>query len=517
MSGDIAPLRLRAQRTAKVESESAYEAARKAYGDAEFEIAETLLRFERSDSTSDQACVELLRARIARHRGDADAGFRAATIAARDLSGAADRLLATALAATAARKLGRAPVAEHLFETVRLALGDASDENASAAALLADDAWHRRENDLAVPLLERYASLAKPHPAILTLLGRVEARRRRFRQAGKRFEASLAAGADGAIEVATQASTIVATLLLAVDTADVRLGRRGRRAYEALRWTPSIATLRYLALSQLRSIALLEGDAERAWIDAREATLIAPTPTLVVTSEIDAAVASNLIGDEQAFRLQLRRAWKALRAERRGEATDEERVALAAFAAEGAREMPSEAKHALALAQSLRAKRGPAPGRDARGDAFAAFARARVDEATGERQRAIEGYRDALERYRSLESSFRIALVASDLLRLTRDEAYREELEAALVRAPHAWLRSESSPADALGPKAREVLARLLVGESAKAIAADLDRSAFTVINHTRKIFEAFEVHSRDDLRRACAELGITTATLRRR
>jgi DNA-binding NarL/FixJ family response regulator len=65
-----------------------------------------------------------------------------------------------------------------------------------------------------------------------------------------------------------------------------------------------------------------------------------------------------------------------------------------------------------------------------------------------------------------------------------------------------------------LRPAQLKVLAGLLRGDSAKAIAEELGRSQYTIINHTRTIFAAFRVHNRADVRRACARAGITPTTL---
>jgi DNA-binding NarL/FixJ family response regulator len=95
---------------------------------------------------------------------------------------------------------------------------------------------------------------------------------------------------------------------------------------------------------------------------------------------------------------------------------------------------------------------------------------------------------------------------------------YLEPIDALAERAPKAYLvrraREFEGPIGSLGPIQRGILRSILRGESAKSIAAELGRSPFTVINHTRRIFEAFEVHSRPELRRACAKLKITPESI---
>ena len=93
-------------------------------------------------------------------------------------------------------------------------------------------------------------------------------------------------------------------------------------------------------------------------------------------------------------------------------------------------------------------------------------------------------------------------------------------MRSVLSRAPKAWfakqLRAPASPVDLLSPAERVVLGYLINGDSAKAIAGKLDRSPFTISNHTRKIFQAFGLNSRGKVIARCAELGITSAKLER-
>jgi DNA-binding CsgD family transcriptional regulator len=108
----------------------------------------------------------------------------------------------------------------------------------------------------------------------------------------------------------------------------------------------------------------------------------------------------------------------------------------------------------------------------------------------------------------------RAALVALDLRRITGDDDYVRRIKAVLSRAPDAWfgdqLAAQDGPVERLSHAELVVLAHLLRGETAKGIGERLDRSPFTISNHTRRIFAAFEVNSRSRVIAICAELGIT-------
>jgi DNA-binding NarL/FixJ family response regulator len=79
-----------------------------------------------------------------------------------------------------------------------------------------------------------------------------------------------------------------------------------------------------------------------------------------------------------------------------------------------------------------------------------------------------------------------------------------------------ADLKRARNPVSRLTPAERVVLARLLRGEAAKAIGEALERSPYTISNHTRKILAAFELNSRSKLIARCVELGITPEALER-
>jgi DNA-binding CsgD family transcriptional regulator len=184
--------------------------------------------------------------------------------------------------------------------------------------------------------------------------------------------------------------------------------------------------------------------------------------------------------------------------------------------------MPAEARQAVTLYQSLTAKRNPLSGfaaGDRRIEAYEAVAAARVAEILDRRGLAIFEYERALAIWVELGYFMRAALAALDLRRLTGSDRYDAPIEAALERAPNAWFAptgADRSPLAALTPAERTVLSKLLAGKSEKAIAASLERSHFTINNHTRKIFSAFGVNSRAQLLARCVELGITVATVER-
>jgi DNA-binding CsgD family transcriptional regulator len=159
--------------------------------------------------------------------------------------------------------------------------------------------------------------------------------------------------------------------------------------------------------------------------------------------------------------------------------------------------------------------------RDRRIFACEAMATARVAEALGDEDRALRSYERSLASWNLLQFDMRAAIVTLDLERITRDARYRISIEAVLGRAPKAWFAHREPAAiellPAITPAEKLVLASLLEGKSARAIAQDLDRSVHTINNHTRKIFKAFGVTSRAAVLARCATLGITPTQVRRK
>jgi DNA-binding CsgD family transcriptional regulator len=186
--------------------------------------------------------------------------------------------------------------------------------------------------------------------------------------------------------------------------------------------------------------------------------------------------------------------------------------------------MPSEARSAVTRYRNITGSLDSrlALHSDRRMQAFEAMAAGRVSEALGKPKDAIVNYERSRQIWVALDYRMRAALVARDLHRLTSDEVYLHDLRVALSRAPQAWF-GERLAQDAgetllnrLTPAEKTVLKHLLGGESAVAISNKLGRSTYTVHNHTRKIFDVFEVRTRAALLARCADEGVTANKVRK-
>jgi len=356
----------------------------------------------------------------------------------------------------------------------------------------------------------------------LGLLGWIETKRERYDAAAKYFIAALDhLRATGEAHAFLQARMIHAAGIVASETVDLALGRRVRDEYDRVSWTGSLRREQFNSLTCMHFLSLLEGDIDTAYLLGRKAAEIAPKGPYAAIGETNGAVLSGLLGDEYGAALSLKRAWELLRSYAWTSADDEERIALTNFAIAGAATLPVEARKAVTLYQSLRAKANPlnALYNDRRLRAFEAMAAGRVSEALGRRLDAVGHYGRSLDQWQQLNYRMRAALVALDLRRLTGEERYATIVEEVSKRAPSAWLARRlkgDSPLSELTQAELRVLAGLLDGKSTKGVAADLHRSRFTVANHIRKIFAAFGVRSRAKLLARCGAMRITLEDVRR-
>ncbi len=476
---------------------------------------------ELADTTTPHDAVrhDILRAYLARETGDAEAWYAAAKRAARDAEAGPLHLVASALLANAARRVGKDREAAKLLESLESEAQSARPGSAGEAlVLLAEAALAGDELDRAERLVQLNLSAHVEEAESLRVRGAIDVGRERYARATSAFVAALDALAAGDSDERLRAQLVEHGLHAAIETIDLAAAHRFRSEYEAVEWKAPLAEQRFSAASSLGSLALLEGDVESAWALARDAVAYAQSPASKALGETNAARMSALIGDTNGSILQLRRAGQILRSEKWAEGDAAAIASLLTFAAEAATRLTTDARKAMSLAQSLGGKATAEKSRHA--TALDAFAAGRIAEATGAIDRAIGHYERALAAWSAIEFRTRAAVVALDLRRLSGDDAYLDDVDAALERAPKAWFRHEAEADD--GPVAqltnaeRGVLLELLHGKSTREIAEESERSEYTISNHTRKIFAAFEVHSRSRLLARCVELGITEETIER-
>ncbi|MHB8433586.1 MAG: helix-turn-helix transcriptional regulator [Candidatus Tyrphobacter sp.] len=138
---------------------------------------------------------------------------------------------------------------------------------------------------------------------------------------------------------------------------------------------------------------------------------------------------------------------------------------------------------------------------DPRLGALAGYSAAIVNLATDHRKIAIDLLKKALATFGSHAYDWRAGRCALRLYEATREIAYLDAARELLRHYAHSWLGDElrklAERPVALPPMQARVLEQLRKGLSTAEIATVLGRSEFTIRNHIKLIFKAFQVNSR--------------------
>jgi DNA-binding CsgD family transcriptional regulator len=147
-------------------------------------------------------------------------------------------------------------------------------------------------------------------------------------------------------------------------------------------------------------------------------------------------------------------------------------------------------------------------------EAYRTSVEAAILESAGKHDAAVSAYRSAFSRFASKGYIRRAAIAALHLVRLTGDRKLLVLAERATRHLPPAsWLRREvealKSRRTKLTDVQHEVLMLICQGKSNPEIARLRKRSLHTVRNLVARLFEIFEVKSREELAVECVRRGI--------
>lgn len=143
--------------------------------------------------------------------------------------------------------------------------------------------------------------------------------------------------------------------------------------------------------------------------------------------------------------------------------------------------------------------------RDARTLAYLRFSTAVVELALGSK-RGLNAIRDAGKTFERFGYDFRVARCLIADYRATANEQLVPRIREKLRNYGQSWLASEfrklEEPGDRVGlpPMQRRVFDQVLQGKTTEQIAQALGKSKFTIANHLREVFKAFNVNSRSAL-----------------
>jgi DNA-binding CsgD family transcriptional regulator len=148
--------------------------------------------------------------------------------------------------------------------------------------------------------------------------------------------------------------------------------------------------------------------------------------------------------------------------------------------------------------------------------AYQRFVEGCVHESAGERRSAGRRYREAFDLYARIGYKRRAVAAALALTRMTGNQVARSYAESETRQlAAQSWIRREVDKTKARAVKLtavqREVLLLICRGKSNPEIARLRKRSLHTIRNLISRLFEIFEVSSREELAVECVRRGLYT------
>lgn len=292
---------------------------------------------------------------------------------------------------------------------------------------------------------------------------------------------------------------------------------RNRRA--KIDWTPTkLAEPHFFVTYCAATYELdVDGNLFSATREARRAEEMATSPALRVQARCKRAAIAHAVGEPVARHDHIEGAVELFATMDLAKLTGDENVVPLILAEELADSRPSDA---LLLVDRYVAMTPPAPMRVSAqspiSEAYRSFVEGRAHEGGGRRDEAIRAYRAAFERYRKCDYTRRACMSAISLWKLTGDQRYAKYASTATRGlAARSMLRMNVARDIArsvrLTAVQHEVIAMICQGKSNPEIARLRKRSLHTVRNLVARLFELFEVQSREQLAVECVRRGLYT------
>ena len=424
----------------------------------------------------------------------------------------AEANLLQAMAATSLRDFATAAI--RFAEAHRLARRGGNDELlgeiavARGSAALAAGRRTSAEREAA-----RAATSSSPRVRArgYVLAANIAQHRGRFREEGDALvEALRQFDAIKGVDVAIAAQSIERLAAIAMELLDESFERHAASHCDKLKWPPDLSAARFSVLRRLAWCSALRGDEFSAFRLLKRAAAV-HSPLLSARALADRAYLARHVGEAQFSAQELfdardaaaRVEWEAVPLENRMSLliladlvfdadADEARRLLSRF-----RRSSAEVVADRSTAASIEYWNGVLHAR------------------FGDAPEAIEAFRTSYVAFNDMGLTWRAGRSAMELFRITGEARWRRIATEKLAAAQHSWLFRELEVAAATGPAGaltraqRTVFELLCAGISTREIARRLERSPFTVRNHTKAIFVAFGVRSRAALLVAARARGM--------
>jgi DNA-binding CsgD family transcriptional regulator/tetratricopeptide (TPR) repeat protein len=278
------------------------------------------------------------------------------------------------------------------------------------------------------------------------------------------------------------------------------------RQLHGLPWPSDFVHNLFQALKGLAWAKALQGDYFNAFRHLKQASDVAGTIAWKVVAACDRSYLARCFDEHRWSRVELdegeqlaaRVDWHATLAE--------ERIGLLLLAELFGKVDTARSAMYLARYRDLGEIRSPLYyRRDARRAAYAKHSTGVVELALGNKKRGLAELREARQIFERFGYDFRVARCLTDELEATGNKDLLPAIEERLRHYRQSWLIRElrdaiEQPRVPLPPMQRRVFEEICEGKSTAEIARSLGRSEYTISNHAKAIFKAFDVKSRPAL-----------------
>ncbi|HEV2261964.1 MAG TPA: helix-turn-helix transcriptional regulator [Candidatus Rubrimentiphilum sp.] len=322
-------------------------------------------------------------------------------------------------------------------------------------------------------------------------------------------------------EITAVALYLRGLLRLAVETGNNEAVAAGEAAYEMIEWTPDIQEHQFLCVRALAWYAFQQGDSGRAQWLLKDSKELAPTLAWQVWAHADRAYVARLNGNQAWAAEELAQADSIAQEVEWDTTHDEERYALVMLADLFSSTDMAQAQRYVSIHTKLgRDSIDPtiAAAHDRRAVAYAKYAAGEVQAMLGNVKLAKESLEFSYETFARIGHSYRAALAAAALFRLTEDTNWLEKARSEAGRFPKSPFFRRLSELDkveeqrvlsGLTPMQRQLAVAFSQGADLDDLSLRFSRSRFTINKQIEAIFESLGVHSRHTLRAELRQRGI--------
>lgn len=330
------------------------------------------------------------------------------------------------------------------------------------------------------------------------------ARGRYVEQAALSFDAFILAVENDDVELQAYAASNVATLARELPLPQLR--EAVKVGVERIRWTDDLRDQQFKAYKAAGWCCALDGDYFNAFRLLKAASNAAPSGHWRAMAAIDRSYLARCLGERRWAEQELLEADSLVRNLDWRSVSNEEHVALVLIA-----ELYADVDAAVALAYLAKFRelgRAVTPRSTFAHDrilgAIADYSAGVVHARLGDVDDAVSALTASWDVFSSVQYDWRAGRTALELYTLTGDAAWRDRAAEKLAGYPRSWIAarlsetpSGSGPITKLTPAQRRVFDMLVAGKPTEEMAARLGRSVFTVRNHIKAIFVAFDVNTR--------------------